>query len=326
MKKNNKRLIFSLVFISLIVFVFIFLVFRPSKNSVNTQMRLLKGGNLEQRIAATSFMRRNQINEAFPYIIENINFKENLGARGASSTLACFSVQALEEMAKYKASDINICQDWIFNDDHLVSNIQKNWQNWYANQVYSGWQVYQNKDLGFEISYPKEVFDWSCDLEFKDGEYYSGDAMIPLKIFEDGDIIYIDKEYSYYGKKESCEKKYKSIEDVKKNFTWGIEILDIPTDDSLDKFIKNNFGTGCYIAERSGLDQEGTFMIHVAGDDGVGLDTDCPINYAFVLNYFPEQNRAAYWELGQEASFWGDQHGNNIYDQEMVDSFRFLEE
>jgi hypothetical protein len=52
--------------------------------------------------------------------------------------------------------------------------------------------------------------------------------------------------------------------------------------------------------------------------------TECLINYATVLKYYPDGDRVISWHLGQAFTFPGDVEYSVVYDGEMVDSFRFL--
>lgn len=187
------------------------------------------------------------------------------------------------------------------------------------------WQTYQNHDLGFEIKYPSIMANYNAICELKNGVYQSMFGMVPVKIFEDNNAIYISHEYFYKESDNICEKIDNSPEKLKNNPTWIITVQDIYNEEELASFIKNNFGDGCYVAEKIITGQDGVFRINITGDEGVGLDTNCPINYAFVLNYYPEKNKMAFWELGQEANFWGDEKGEITYDKEMVDSFKFID-
>lgn len=218
---------------------------------------------------------------------------------------------------------------FIFKQDNYLANDNKELyqDNGLLANTEEDWQIYRNEELGFEIKYPKEVLAWEAECNFKDGEYYGGSGRAPLKFFVENNNIYISQEYFYQAldNGSGCEKKYKNIDDVRENITWAIKFIDVSREDDLSYFIKDNFGSGCYVGEMIPSDQDGVFRIRVTGDDGTYLDTDCPINYSYVLNYFPEKNKAVYWNLGQEENFWSYKSNSITYDKEMVDSFRFLE-
>ncbi|RJQ33607.1 hypothetical protein C4566_03370 [Candidatus Parcubacteria bacterium] len=188
------------------------------------------------------------------------------------------------------------------------------------------WLTYKNEDLGFEIKYPKEVLDWDSECKINDGEYYSGYGKVPLKFFVEDNNVYIDNEYFYKGLNNGCEKIYNSVDALKDQDLWKIVIKDnIFTDDDLLNFIKEFHGDKCELGDKIGSFQEGVYDVK-AKNDGKSLDeTNCPLNGWYVIKYYPIKGKVAAWHIGQEPNFWGDEYGDVTYDQQMVDSFRFLE-
>ena len=87
-------------------------------------------------------------------------------------------------------------------------------------------------------------------------------------------------------------------------------------------FIKENYYPGCSLKNKTPAIQEGVYDIELktTGPDAPE-DEVCFINYASVLKYAPDIQKAVQWNLGQDTNFW---NGTESYDLEMIESFRFL--
>lgn len=205
----------------------------------------------------------------------------------------------------------------------------------------AAWNKYTNHTLGFSLKVPKQVMHtngasckWSTDKG--DHSYRPVSAMVPVKIFEDGNNVYISTEYfykmsgetkenyqTYYSK---CDKVVNSAELMKPvdnypNIGWKFLVRPVKNDAELEVFIKDHYGSGCSLGAKKASKQDGVFDVSIKGD-GLDLDTTkCPLNYDTRLKYDPAKGKLISWDLGQAYTYWGEK--DVYYDGEMVDSFKF---
>ena len=211
------------------------------------------------------------------------------------------------------------------------------------------WQEYTNHQLGFSIKFPQIVYGINrCSDET---------IWVPVKIFEDNDngIVFIVEEYHYDNWNEKlqtntspCKKITYSLESLREDITeditpifefkampkpWlglAVMIKNINNDIELNKFIKDNYGPGCFAGKKELWKQEEVYEIRIEGEDwrSPGKDlgtTTCPINWVYKILYAPEKNKVMSVDLGQECTFGTDPSAESFkcYDYEMIDSFIF---
>lgn len=195
------------------------------------------------------------------------------------------------------------------------------------------WETYTNSELGFSIKYPQMVYGspYRCS-PYK--PFY-----VPIKVFEDNKntITYITQEYYYQAPYSEelkdytgpCEKITYSLKILQDKKGWGILIRNIKNETELNKFIKDSYGSGCFIENKTPWKQNGVYDIIIKGEDwdkfpGPG-DTTCSSNYKYKILYTPEKNKIMSVNLGQECSFVINP-GTELfkcYDDEMINSFKF---
>lgn len=200
------------------------------------------------------------------------------------------------------------------------------------------WDLYTNHKHGFSIKVPKRMFHgYGSMCDWKTDSYRPKGGIIPVKIFED-ENIYISSEYFYELTGETvknnihyysgCDKVINSLSHLKndKYFqqqSWEFVIREINNDIELENFIKERYGSGCKLGNKNPSNQSGVFDISIQGDGKDLGETKCPLNYMTVLKYYPAKNKAISWHLGQAFTFVADESYQSVYDQEMVDSFKF---
>jgi hypothetical protein len=171
-------------------------------------------------------------------------------------------------------------------------------------------------------------------------------AVVPVKIFEDADAVYIAPEYYYelagertettadggtrafYNECNQVVNSLDSLRDPENRYAnvqrWKLVVAEIRNEDDLDSFIKSRYGSSCSLGEQVASNQDGVYDVGILGD-GKGLEeTQCPLNFGTVVKYYPEGNKVISWHTGQASSFPADVNHSIIYDLEMVDSFNFL--
>lgn len=137
------------------------------------------------------------------------------------------------------------------------------------------WTNYTNKTLGFSISMPEKVYGFDgCDS--------SDNFLVPLKTFEDNvnNSVYIVPEYyydNYYGSDiknpkpgiSNCETKTYTLQIIKDEMQGkgledryisshgnpflgvAVRIKNIKNDAELNKFIKDNYSSGCSMESKN---------------------------------------------------------------------------
>ncbi|MBU1130774.1 hypothetical protein KJ840_01440 [Patescibacteria group bacterium] len=195
--------------------------------------------------------------------------------------------------------------------------------------------TYRNERLGFELKYPNKTYYSLAIFELEEGGYDVKGGFVLLKVFEFDDYIYFDDEYSINCngsykinedvRYEMCRKEINNMDSVEDWRVWRINIVEINNEEELDLYIKENFGSSCYAGERNPYIQEGVEQIKIYGD---GLDLDhtlCPLNGGYEMFYYPEKSKLIEWNTGMERIFWGNKEGTVTFDEEMIESFRFID-
>lgn len=216
------------------------------------------------------------------------------------------------------------------------------------------WNVYYNCVLGFSIQVPKEMLHSYGSCEWDGSSYRPENALISTAVFEDNDngIVYLSSAiyfkltgetmaggYTYFS---GCEEVTNSLAHLNAEYleeegyyqqAWKIFVRTVSSDAELDAFIKERYGSGCGLGEKVASGQEGVYDVEISIPPAETMEeaeaNDCLINYATVLKYYPAKNKVASWDTGQAYTFYrvlgtGDAT-DIIYDDQMVESFLFLE-
>jgi hypothetical protein len=210
---------------------------------------------------------------------------------------------------------------------------------------------YVNYQLGFSIKYPRAViYFWgSCKWNEENGDhsYRPELSYVPVRVFEDGNTVYIANEYyheltgetketdatggtrTFYSECRAVTNELELLRDPENHYhqMWKIVVRDVHNDEELDSFLKSRYGSGCSLGDKVPAEQQkGVYDVRILGDGKHFSESACPINYGTVVKYYPEGNKVITWDLGQAYTFVGDTEYTKIYDDEMLDSFRFITE
>jgi len=207
------------------------------------------------------------------------------------------------------------------------------------------WNLYTNYALGFSLKIPKMSTGtasciWKGEQE-GDHSYRPASGLVPVKIFEYENGIYISHEYRYRLTGETkecdsqggcryyfsgCEKEITSLELLQKERqTWNIISEKVTNDQELELFIKKYFYPECKLGEKRASQQPGVFNVSILGDGQPPEQSKCFLNYKYVLKYAPEKQRAFTWDIGQASNFYAEEGKKFIhYDEEMEKSFTVL--
>jgi len=183
------------------------------------------------------------------------------------------------------------------------------------------WNQYNNKELGFSISLPREVATIYRCSNIKEKEN------VPIKVFNGDGLAYLALEYYY---NEDCEKEIVSeelLEELPKSFFgWKLNMNDVNSEDDILDILKNDFGSSCIINTME-ENKSGDYKITLKGsdwsiEDGWG---NCLINYTYSILYSKEKNKLMSVVLGQECTFgtYPDSNPYYCYDNDMIKSFDF---
>ncbi len=203
------------------------------------------------------------------------------------------------------------------------------------------WNLFTDYRLGFSIKFPKEMATLRGSCAWNQGErsYRPEVALVPVQIFEESNAVYIAAEHFYelagerrdggktlYGECNPVTNSLDLLQDpdsFKEPF-WKLVVEEVRDDAELDNFIKERYGPGCSVGEQLPSLQEGVYEVKIEGDGKVLAETQCPLNFATAVKYFPAGGKIVAWDRGQSYYFPADVNYAVVHDQEMEDSFRFL--
>jgi len=206
------------------------------------------------------------------------------------------------------------------------------------------WNQYTNHQLGFSIKVPKTMVSFlgSCKWNEENGDhsYRPESAFVPVKIFEDAGSVYIVAEYYHKLAGETtddsggghffaeCNKVTNSLALLQDpdefHEMWEFVVRDIQNDEELDAFIKSRYGSSCSLGEKTASAQDGVYDVSILGDGKDLEQTQCPLNYWAILKYDPQIGKVIAWNPGQAYTFAAALDYSVVNDQEMIDSFWFL--
>lgn len=179
------------------------------------------------------------------------------------------------------------------------------------------WKHYQNDALGIEFDYPDRVLiTGQCEEEFGD-----------TAIFEDLEQsrIFLSTTEQFTADCTTEPSTLAFLEELSEVFwVWKMNIFAAQNETEITAYIKERYGKSCSLGKKLPTAQEGTFIIEVNGD---GLEPDitqCPLMWAVALMYNPELKKFAIWDLGQEGRFYVRSDYANPVDQNILESFRFI--
>ena len=206
------------------------------------------------------------------------------------------------------------------------------------------WNLYTNYDLGFSMKIPKNIYHsyGACEFKTDENSYRPKMALVPVKVVEQEDQVFVTTEYfyelggeqvkdgtHYYSTCNKVDNSLAKLEDPKtfQEQLWKMIGKSVSTDQELEKFIQDNYGAGCKVGEKKTTSQEGVFDVAIDTGGYSSLEEasahGCAINYQYYLKYAPTQKHAVTWVFGQSYKFFKTATYEQ-YDEEMVASFKML--
>lgn len=172
-----------------------------------------------------------------------------------------------------------------------------------------GWINYTSPQ-GISFYYPKETLGTDCNGK--------ANALVPIRTFEDPENKYLYLTINCTDTLETLRTKTKQALIGNGNYkqdklpdTWSIATKAVKTDDELNAFISEHYGTGGCIAgtKKPTGKQDGVYEITVSGKDwknptdGFSASQSCKVDYAYKIFYAPAKNKVVSLVLGQDCTF-----------------------
>jgi hypothetical protein len=171
-----------------------------------------------------------------------------------------------------------------------------------------------------------------------DHSYRPEAALVPVRVFENANTIYIAAEYYYELAGESCQDgrcTYAECTKVMNTWAllqdsenmhqqmWKLVVEKVQDDEELDVFIKSRYGMGCKLGEKKSARQQGVYEVGIEEErEGEAECSHLHWAYAsgYAVRYCENTNQAIAMYLSGYSTFLGDERGNVTYDEEMRDS------
>ena len=212
--------------------------------------------------------------------------------------------------------------------------------------------TYANHALGFSILVPREMVITFGDCTWNeangDHSYRPAAAPVPTAIFEEGDTVILTFASYHALTGQSLERQedggtrsfYANCVPMTNTLAlatdtdpdnpyraaWSIRVVDIEGQEELESFVKTRYGRGCSVGEMAPSPADPRLVDVTLDGDGKDLEsTECPVNYRTVLKYDRLRGKLAVWDMGQAYTFVGAVDYTIVYDDTMIESFRFID-
>jgi hypothetical protein len=207
------------------------------------------------------------------------------------------------------------------------------------------WNRYVNHALGVSLLVPKASYRLDAGCEWiggaGEGSYRPVAASVPVVVLEEGDrVIVTPQSYSeltkqtqvpsglgYRSNFAGCEPREVTpdlvLEPGNATYAWDIRVSAISSLGDLETLVDEVFGACFSLGDMTPLVDREMLRVRVRGDEKPVEESQCLLNETYVFYYSPRHDRAAAWRTGQSIHFLSSPAYDG-YDQEMLDSFRFI--
>lgn len=173
-------------------------------------------------------------------------------------------------------------------------------------EIDSVYNKYINKDLGFQIMYPRQA-----DLG-------------PLEIKESGDVVYLYNDDLV--EEEILDKINKGDFEKVKGIPFAFIVKEVNDLPELEQFIKNRYGNKCSLGELNLNSEKDFYNVKVSSSDMIDISDSeaCVMNFYYNIVYSPKKNKVAAWDIGQAVNFYNAEK-DLAYDNIINESFKFID-
>jgi len=185
-----------------------------------------------------------------------------------------------------------------------------------------GWEQYTNKKYQYSINFPKEFYikEGSCIKNDNTNTYDFKAALSETALVEEENYtkIYPKTMYEISENKQTCM-AMQNTENNNKN-SWTINTFIANSETDLNNHIKSVFGNDCALEVLKPTKNPNVFDVIITRNDLCKPDSA----YFFKFNELTKTGVSIL--LGNSFTFYKDtDFGNNAYDEQMLNSFEFVE-
>jgi hypothetical protein len=326
MLKASKKIILICVGVLLVIFISVFLLYKPVILQEGNPTPLVKGimrlnftkdKIVKLDISGDKYLTKSKDGQEI--LIDklkknNYRFIENLGSG------YFFINDNLDTLIVTKKQYSRFYSIWDISEPR---NIRESIE----------WTEYENKEYGFSFIYPVVSVNnkWWGNLSEEKPLF---NLLLPNQVLSKNNNFYLTQKYDVEVDKQNGElikTENTFIPEYKENdnsypLPWHIVILDVESEKGLDNIIKQKLGSGCSYKTKIPTEFSGNYKIEIDGDGKDLGSTLCPVNYTNYIIYSPLQKKLAFWSTGQECQIGLGFFYDNCFDQKISDSFHFIDE
>lgn len=322
MPRINKKRIFICLGILIVIFVFVFLLYKPVIFQEGNPAPLIKG-IIQLNFTPDKIVKLDMDGDR--YLTESKNGKEVL-----VGLLKNQGYEFVDQMGSgyfFKDKDDNA----LLATHRYYSRFYSIWNLIVTKNVRESikWLDYNNDEYSFSFRYPS----LSIDNKFWSNLPEGLDVLLPNQVLSKDNNFYLHQKYDVSTDQQTgkpIKKENTFIPEYNNTYgyplPWHIVILEVKDENSLDKVIKQKLGPGCSYKEKIPTEFIGNYRVEIDGDGKDLGSTLCPVNYSNYIIYSPIQKKVAFWSTGQECQIGLGFFYDNCFDQKISESFHFIGE
>jgi hypothetical protein len=318
--KINKKILRICLGVLIIIFVLVFLLYRPVIFQEGNPIPLIKGITqlnftpdkiVKLNMDGDKYLTKGKNGQKILVNLLNDQGYEFISQMGSGYFFKDKNDNALLATHRYYSRFYSI---WSLI---LTKNVKESIE----------WFDYKNDEYGFMFRYPSLSIDGKLWTNLPEGV----DVLLPNQILSKNNNFYLHQKYDIStdwrtGKSTMKENTFMPEYDNTYSYPlpWHIIILDVADESDLDKVIKQKLGPGCSYKTKIPTEFSGNYKIEINGDGKDLGSTLCPVNYSNYIVYSPAKKKVAFWSTGQECQIGLGFFYDNCFDQKTSDSFHFI--